>query len=96
MGSAIACQADTKKRASAGAALLREARYLRQIGPHPNIVRPFGAFIEDGQTHLVMEYAKYTMRAASELAGSLAPARILGAPFGHRHRKQLPRLLAAD
>ena len=44
--------------------LLREIRYLRQCGPHPNIVQLYGSFREAGRICLVMEHAKYVLRMA--------------------------------
>ena len=51
-------------RGAPGRSLLREIRYLRQCGPHPNIVQLYGSFREAGRICLVMEHAKYVLRMA--------------------------------
>jgi len=43
--------------------MMREIRYLRQAGPHPNIVQAYGAFYEGHTLHLVLEYARHCLRS---------------------------------
>ena len=68
-------QASTRKKTS-GEALLREIRYLKLAGPHPNIIQPYGAFSERGRLNLVMEYARHSLRS-DRVARSAEPLVVL-------------------
>lgn len=63
LGAVVAVKQATSRKKTSGEALLREMRYLRQIGPHPNIVQPYGSFIEHGKLHLVMHFTRYCLRS---------------------------------
>ena len=52
LGTPVAVKQATSRKKSSGEALLREMRFLRMIGPHPNIVLPYGSFVDNGQVHL--------------------------------------------
>ena len=62
LGLTVAVKQATSRKKTSGEALLREIRYLRLAGAHPNIVTPFGAFEENGRLHLVLEYARHCLR----------------------------------
>jgi len=62
LGLTVAVKQATSRKKTSGEALLREIRYLRLAGAHPNIVTPFGAFDEGGRLHLVLEYARHCLR----------------------------------
>ena len=62
LGVTVAVKQATARKKTSGEALLREIRYLRLAGAHPNIVTPFGAFDEGGRLHLVLEYARHCLR----------------------------------
>ena len=62
IGVTVAVKAATGRKKTSAESLLREIRYLRLCGPHPNIVQPYGAFIEGGRYHLVLEYARHCLR----------------------------------
>ena len=62
LGVTVAVKQATSRKKTSSEALLREIRYIRLAGPHPNIVQPYGAFIERGTLHLVLEYARQCLR----------------------------------
>ena len=62
LGVTVAVKAATGRKKTSGESLLREVRYLRMCGAHPNIVQPYGAFMEGGRFHLVLEYARNCLR----------------------------------
>lgn len=62
LGVTVAVKQATSRKKTSGEALMREVRYLRLAGAHPNIVTPFGAFEEGGRLHLVLEYARHCLR----------------------------------
>jgi serine/threonine protein kinase len=62
LGAPVAVKQVTSRKKSSGEALLREIRFLRMVGPHPNIVLPFGSFVDQGKVHLVMQYTKHCLR----------------------------------
>ena len=55
LGATVAVKAATSRKKTSGESLLREIRYLRQAGAHPNIVQPYGAFLEAGKKGLRYE-----------------------------------------
>jgi serine/threonine protein kinase len=57
LGAVVAVKQATTRKKTSGDALLREIRYLRLAGAHPNIVTMYGAFSERGKLHLVLEFA---------------------------------------
>ena len=57
LGAVVAVKQATSRKKTSGDALLREIKYLRLAGSHPNIVTAYGAFSERGKLHLVLEYA---------------------------------------
>ena len=63
LGAMVAVKQASSRKKTSGEALLREIRYLKLAGPHPNIIQPYGAFIERGKLHLVMEYARHSLRS---------------------------------
>lgn len=63
LGTPVAVKQATSRKKTSGEALLREIRYLRMAGPHPNIVQAYGAFWEHGKLHLVMQYARQCLRS---------------------------------
>mmetsp|Transcript_46185 Transcript_46185/g.76367 ORF Transcript_46185/g.76367 Transcript_46185/m.76367 type:complete len:344 (+) Transcript_46185:41-1072(+) len=63
LGITVAVKQATSRKKTSCEALLREIRYLRLAGPHPNIMQPYGAFYERGKLHMVMEYARQCLRA---------------------------------
>lgn len=63
LGATVAVKAATSRKKTSGESLLREIGYLCQSGPHPNIVQAYGAFIEAGRLHLVLEYARHCLRS---------------------------------
>ena len=63
LGATVAVKAATSRKKTSGESLMREIRYLRQLGAHPNIVQPYGAFTEGGKVHLVLEYARHCLRS---------------------------------
>lgn len=62
LGLTVAVKQATSRKKTSGEALLREIRYIRLAGAHPNIVTPYGAFEEGGRLHLVLEYARHCLR----------------------------------
>ncbi|KOO26437.1 serine threonine protein kinase [Chrysochromulina tobinii] len=62
LGVTVAVKAATGRKKTSGESLLREIRYLQLCGAHPNIVQPYGAFVEEGRIHLVLEYARHCLR----------------------------------
>ena len=46
LGVTVAVKQATSRKKTSGEALMREVRYLRLAGAHPNIVTAFGAFAE--------------------------------------------------
>ena len=62
LGMTVAVKAATGRKKTSGESLLREIRYLRLCGSHPNIVQPYGAFVEGGRFHLVLEFARHCLR----------------------------------
>mmetsp|Transcript_11572 Transcript_11572/g.33444 ORF Transcript_11572/g.33444 Transcript_11572/m.33444 type:complete len:348 (-) Transcript_11572:1319-2362(-) len=62
LGVTVAVKQATSRKKTSGEALMREVRYLRLAGAHPNIVTAFGAFAEGGRLHLVLEYARHCLR----------------------------------
>jgi hypothetical protein len=62
LGLTVAVKQATSRKKTSGEALLREIRYIRLAGAHPNIVSPYGAFEEGGRLHLVLEYARQCLR----------------------------------
>uniref|UniRef100_A0A7S2DI84 Protein kinase domain-containing protein n=1 Tax=Haptolina brevifila TaxID=156173 RepID=A0A7S2DI84_9EUKA len=63
LGTTVAVKAATSRKKTSCESMLREIRYLRQAGPHPNIVQPYGAFYEGHTLHLVLEYARHCLRS---------------------------------
>lgn len=63
LGATVAVKAATTRKKTSGESLLREIGYLRQSGPHPNIVQAYGAFIEGGRPHLILEFARHCLRS---------------------------------
>ena len=63
LGATVAVKQASSRKKTSGEALLREIRYLRLAGAHPNIVQPYGAFVERGKLHLVMEFARHSLRS---------------------------------
>ncbi|KAL1525549.1 hypothetical protein AB1Y20_020404 [Prymnesium parvum] len=63
LGAVVAVKQATSRKKTSGEALLREIRYLRQIGPHPNVVQPYGAFVEHGKLHLVLHFTRHCLRS---------------------------------
>ena len=59
LGIKVALKQASPEKATSAPSLYREIRYLRQAGPHPNIIQLFGAFLENDQVCLVMEIAKH-------------------------------------
>jgi len=76
LGASVAVKQATSRKKTSGEALLREIRYLRLAGPHPNIVQPYGAFSERGKLHLVMEFARHSLRS-DRVARSADPLIVL-------------------
>jgi len=62
LGMTVAVKAATGRKKTSGESLLREIRYLRFCGAHPNIVQAYGAFMEAGRYHLVLEYTRHCLR----------------------------------
>ena len=78
LGARVALKETSTKKDTSTPSLFREIRYLRQCGPHPNIVQLFGAFKEAGRVCLVMELAKYVsvpIHFPSQAQGSVLLAR---------------------
>lgn len=63
LGMTVAVKAATSRKKTSCESMMREIRYLRQAGPHPNIVQPFGAFYEGDKLHLVLEFARHCLRS---------------------------------
>ena len=63
LGATVAVKAATSRKKTSGESLMREIRYLRLAGAHPNIIQPYGAFLEGGRVHLVLEFARYCLRS---------------------------------
>ena len=62
LGVTVAVKAATGRKKTSGESLLREIRYLQLCGAHPNIVQPYGAFVEGGRIHLILEFARHCLR----------------------------------
>ena len=62
-GTPVAVKQATSRKKSSGEALLREMKFLRMLGPHPNIVLPYGSFVEEGKVHMVMQYTRHCLRS---------------------------------
>ena len=76
LGAVVAVKVATARKQTSGESLMREIRYLHQVGPHPNIVQVFGAFTEDSRLHLVLELARHCLRSPDSEAPSVrAPER---------------------
>jgi serine/threonine protein kinase len=76
LGVPVAVKQATSRKKTSGEALMREMRYLRLIGPHPNIVQPYGAFIEHSKLHLVMQYTRHCLRS-DRVARQCDPIRVM-------------------
>ena len=76
LGATVAVKQASSRKKTSGEALLREIRYLKLVGPHPNIIQPYGAFSERGRLHLVMEYARHSLRS-DRVARSADPLLVL-------------------
>ncbi len=76
LGATVAVKAATLRKKTSGESLLREIRYLRQSGPHPNIVQVYGAFSEARKLHLVLEFARHCLRS-DRVARSCDPVVVL-------------------
>ncbi|EOD35408.1 hypothetical protein EMIHUDRAFT_449205 [Emiliania huxleyi CCMP1516] len=102
LGVTVAVKQATSRKKTSGEALMREVRYLRLAGAHPNIVTAFGAFAEGGRLHLVLEYARHCLRndrvarqidPILTLAGvlrALDPSDWVGRTVGTKKRRPLP------
>lgn len=62
LGAKVALKQASSKKMTSAPSLYREIRYLRQCGPHPNIIQLFGAFIELDKVCLVMEIVNHVRR----------------------------------
>ena len=101
LGATVAVKQASARKKTSGEALLREIRYLKLAGPHPNIIQPYGAFSERGKLNLVMEYARHSLRSdrvarsaepLAVLAGvARALVRLHGLGIIHRDLKAPPR-----
>ena len=105
LGTSVAVKQATSRKKTSGDALLREIKYLRLAGPHPNIVTVYGAFSERGKLHLVLEYASSlradrVARACEPLVVVSGIARALVRLHGngiiHRDLKARNVLVASD
>ena len=76
LGATVAVKQASARKKTSGEALLREIRYLKLAGPHPNIIQPYGAFSERGKLNLVMEYARHSLRS-DRVARSAEPLVVL-------------------
>lgn len=76
LGATVAVKQASSRKKTSGEALLREIRYLKLAGPHPNIIQPYGAFSERGKLNLVMEYARHSLRS-DRVARSADPVQVL-------------------
>lgn len=76
LGLTVAVKQATSRKKTSGEALLREIRYIRLAGAHPNIVTPYGAFEEGGRLHLVLEYARHCLRT-DRVARQIDPILVL-------------------
>lgn len=76
LGATVAVKQASSRKKTSGEALLREIRYLRLAGSHPNIIQPYGAFSERGKLHLVMEFARHSLRS-DRVARSADPLIVL-------------------
>lgn len=76
LGRAVAVKQATSRKKTSGEALIREMRYLRQIGPHPNVVQPYGTFIEHGKLHLVMRFTWHCLRS-DRVARACDPIKVI-------------------
>ena len=101
LGATVAVKQASARKKTSGEALLREIRYLKLAGPHPNIIQPYGAFSERGKLNLVMEYARHSLRS-DRVARSADPlvvlagvaralVRLHGLGIIHRDLKAPPR-----
>jgi hypothetical protein len=86
LGIKVALKETTSKKETSKPALFREIRYLRQAGPHPNIVQIFGAFTERNRVCLVMAVAKYVRVAMPPTSNQCALRICPRSPaFSHTH-----------
>lgn len=76
LGVPVAVKQATSRKKTSGEALMREMRYLRQIGPHPNVVQPYGCFLEHSKLHLVMQYTRHCLRS-DRVARQCDPIRVM-------------------
>ena len=106
LGATVAVKQATSRKKTSGEALLREIRYLRMAGPHPNLVQAYGAFVEAGRLNLVMEFARHSLRQ-DRVARSADPVLVLAGvaralvrlhslSIVHRDLKARNVLVAAD
>jgi serine/threonine protein kinase len=59
LGARVAVKESSSKKLTSSPSLYREIRYLRQAGPHPNIIQLYGAFREEEKVCLVIELHKH-------------------------------------
>ena len=62
LGIKVAIKQTSSKKLTSSPSLYREIRYLRQAGPHPNIIQLYGAFKEGKRVCLLLELHKHTLR----------------------------------
>ena len=63
LGATVAVKQATSRKSTSDEALMREIRYLRLAGSRPNIVQVYGAFVERGRMHIVLEFGRHCLRA---------------------------------